>query len=137
VKAPRAERGPGAQALWLCGDRRTLVGAAGAATQVRVFAADGGPSLLALYVGRNSELLGIERLGRTEAVIEAPSIVGQARRLGATGFILAHYDPPRSSGPTAGELRASKELRRLGEDVDVYLLHHLIVGDHGLREIAG
>lgn len=96
-------------------------------------------SLLALYVSPKSCLLGasiLARRGETGRDVEPVEVVGNARGLGAMGFILVHYDPARVSGPNDQELRLARELRRLGEDCDIYLLHYLIIGKGRVREIA-
>jgi DNA repair protein RadC len=96
-------------------------------------------SLLTLCLGREFELLGTGILGRGKAGecgIKPMRVVSQAQRLGAIGFLLVHVDPARTSVPTEEEIMVTRETRRLGEDFDIPLLDHLILGRDQVRDVA-
>lgn len=106
---------------------------------VRSLPAKSRGSLLALYLGANFHLLATEILGRGnagECGVKPMRIVRQAHQLGAIGFILVHHDPGRMSAPTAEEIKVTREIRRAGEDFDIHLLDHIILGFEKVRNIS-
>lgn len=118
---------------------RRLASLSAIVTHALDLAANGRPSLMAVYIDPNFEHLATDMLGRQDAGtcgIPPERIISHARRIGAFGFALLYHDPDRRSGPSAQELAMTRELRRLGEELDIYLLHHLIVGRDGLKEVA-
>ena len=97
-------------------------------------------SLLALYIDAGFHLLAAENLGRRNLAkgrIKPMRIVKRTQELGGFAFVIAYYDPVRASRPSAEEIKFARELRRAGEDLDLYMLHYLIIGADRIREVAG
>ena len=106
---------------------------------VRSLPAGDDQALLALYIGRGSNLLATEIFGRGHPggwAIKPMRIIRQALKLGAIGLIMVHHDRGRTLGPRAQEIRMAQELRRLGEDLEVPLFHYLVLDQDRMREIA-
>jgi DNA repair protein RadC len=96
-------------------------------------------SSLALFLDREFGLLAMESLGRGNAadcVAKPYLLVRRACELRATGFLLVHYAPLRTSPPTPEERQTSRTLRKAGEDFDVHLLDHLIVSRDRLIDVS-
>lgn len=125
--------------LWRSEEPRRIANRDDIARHVRSLPAQCRQSLLALYLGRDFELLATEKLGAGnvgECRVKPMRIISQAHRLGAIGFVLVHDDPARASVPTAEEIRATREIRRLGEDFSIFLLDCIILGQDRMRDIA-
>ena len=56
--------------------------------------------------------------------------------VGAVGFSLVTYAPGRVAKSSAEESSIMREIRRAGEDFDINLLDHLIVGRNGMIQVS-
>jgi len=86
--------------------------------------------LVALYVDSNRRLMRIQKVGDGTlggATINSRKIIGCGLALGASGFILVHNHPSGNPAPSKADLAATAHLRRLGAEVELFLLDHLIV----------
>ena len=86
--------------------------------------------LLALFVDSHVNLLSVETvaLGTVQSV-EMPTghIIRRGLHLGASGYFLAHNHPSGDATPSLADIRATNELGRVTEIVDLTLLEHFII----------
>ena len=54
------------------------------------------------------------------------SILKDAARLGSSGVVLAHNHPSGDPAPSTADCRATRQLARAGESLDLTILDHLI-----------
>jgi len=117
--------------------RISNIGAAEA--YVRSLPASFADSVLSLYLDGGFNLLAVDQLGpgrASDCGLKPMQLIGRGERLGAVAFILVTYAPGRVAKASPEESRITREIRRAGEDVDIHLLDHLIVGRGGLIEVA-
>lgn len=115
-----------------------ITGPSAAAYYVRSHGADLVGSVLALFLDNDFNLLAMDRLGQGRAAdceIKPHLLVRRGLQLGAVGFVLIQNSPERLSSATAEEIRLSGQIRRAGEEFDVYLLNHLIVTRKRIIEV--
>lgn len=108
------------------------------ADYVRSLPADFADRMLALYLDRDFNLLALDRVSQETSGkydLKPMQFVSRGQKLGAIGFVLVHYAPDRLTRPWPGELRLSKEVRRAGDDFDIHLLDHIVIGRDRLFEI--
>lgn len=104
---------------------------------VRSHPAGGIGSLVALYLGRDFDLLAIDRIGEGSAAqcaLKPMHPVIRGHRLGAIGFVLIHHAPERTR-PSPEDLKLTREIKRAGDDFDIQLLDYLIMTGDGFIEV--
>ena len=67
--------------------------------------------------------------GVDSAQLESRKILRQALNKGATALIIAHNHPSGRSEPTEQDIRATRELEKLLDELELDLLDHVIIGD--------
>jgi DNA repair protein RadC len=72
----------------------------------------------------------LERYDGDTATAELPirSIVRDAARFGSAGVVIAHNHPSGDPSPSKADCRATRELARAGETIDLAIVDHLIFG---------
>lgn len=86
--------------------------------------------LLALYVDTGLHLLAIEKVGEgsiSGAPIDVRKILFHGLRVGASGILLVHNHPSGDPRPSTTDLQVTRRLRQLIEQLDMFLLDHLVI----------
>lgn len=85
----------------------------------------------ALYLNPSNELLADEEMA-SGTVNSAPfynrEIVGRAIELGATSIIVAHNHPSGDPSPSEDDIKCTRRLSDLCDQLDIVLIDHVIVG---------
>jgi len=92
-----------------------------------------------LFLNRNSRVIGREQLsigGITGTIVDARIIFKRALEHNATALVLAHNHPSGSYAPSQSDLDITRKLVRSGEAIDISVLDHIIVGEHGYYSFA-
>jgi DNA repair protein RadC len=121
-----------------CSDGPRLEGRSAVADFVRSLPEEFAGWMLAVYLDRDFSLLALDRVGpetQEKYRLKPMEFVRRGHKLGAVGFVLVHYAPDRTTKAWPGELRMSREIRRAGEDFDIHLLDHLVIGRDRLFEV--
>lgn len=87
-----------------------------------------------LYLNRAHYSLGvycISKGGLTGTVTDIRLILRKALQLGATAMIVAHNHPSGALKPSANDERMTKKLADAAQTIDINLLDHLILSNHG------
>jgi len=92
-----------------------------------------------LFLNRNARVIGREQLsigGITGTIVDARIIFKRALEHNATALVLAHNHPSGSYAPSQSDLDITRKLVRCGEAIDISVLDHIIVGEHGYYSFA-
>jgi DNA repair protein RadC len=88
-----------------------------------------------LFTDRQRRYLGDIALGtgeRASLMIDPRTILKAGFALGAQGMVLAHNHPSGQCRPSKADHEVTRQLRWIGEMVDLVLLDHLIVTPHAV-----
>lgn len=95
--------------------------------------------LLALFVDQELNLLGVETVARGDVsgvVVPMNKIVYRADKLRASAFILVHNHPSGDPNPSESDIRITRRLRRMSEEMNLPLLDHLIIAGGQMTSVA-
>jgi len=82
-------------------------------------------------IGEDRALLGAQELARSKELISLRELVQYLMVAGAHFAVLAHNHPGESCLPSEEDVRITRRLRRLGRDLEIRFLDHVIVGQDG------
>jgi DNA repair protein RadC len=71
-----------------------------------------------------------------QTLIRPVEVLREAVREGATAFVLAHNHPSGDPGPSAADVRITRQLREAAVQVDLYFHDHLVVGDPAIDPLG-
>lgn len=74
--------------------------------------------------------------GLTGTVADGKIIFREAIAANACGIILAHNHPSGTLEPSTQDMRITKELKNFGKLIDIQILDHIIITDHGFFSFA-
>lgn len=74
--------------------------------------------------------------GITGTVVDVRLVLKRALELGAVGLVLAHNHPSGALKPSAPDKHITKKLRAASEALDIKILDHLIITQHGYFSFA-
>ena len=95
--------------------------------------------LLAIFVDQELNLLGVETVARggvSGVVVPMNKIVYRADTLRASAFILVHNHPSGDPNPSESDIRITRRLRRMSEEMNLPLLDHLIIAGGQMTSVA-
>lgn len=94
--------------------------------------------LLALYVDQELNLLGVETVARGDVsgvFVPMNKIVYRADTIHASAFILVHNHPSGNPAPSESDIKVTRRLRRMAEEMNLPLLDHLIIAGGEMTSI--
>ncbi|MBS1534169.1 MAG: DNA repair protein RadC [Bacteroidetes bacterium] len=74
--------------------------------------------------------------GITGTLVDVRLVYKTALELGAVGIILAHNHPSGTLRPSESDRQITKKLKMAGEQLDIKVLDHLIITEHGYFSFA-
>jgi DNA repair protein RadC len=92
-----------------------------------------------MYMNRANKILSIENIskgGITGTVADSRLIFTRALDLKSTGIILVHNHPSGSVKPSSQDIDLTKKMKSAGQTLDISVLDHLIISDHGYFSFA-
>ena len=92
-----------------------------------------------LYMNRSNKVLLKESVsagGVAGTVADVKIIFKKALELLASGIILAHNHPSGNTQPSHADVQLTKKMRQAGQLLEIQVLDHLIVTDHGYYSFA-
>ncbi len=95
--------------------------------------------LLALFVDDNLQLLAVDTLARGDVggvLVPIQRIIVHACQLKAAAFLLVHNHPSGICEASSADLSATRKLVRLGDDMGIPMLEHLIVTKDGMKSVG-
>ncbi len=95
--------------------------------------------MVILFLNKAMEIVGVEETAvgtHDRAAIYPREIARMALRLDAFHLVLAHNHPGGDPRPSESDLRATRELARILQPLEIRLEDHLVVTPHGIFSLA-
>ncbi len=92
-----------------------------------------------LLMGRSQKVLGkelVSRGGLSDVLVDPKVVFSIALRYMATGIILIHNHPSGNLKPSTGDISITKRLVKVGRQLELAILDHLIITDKGYYSFA-
>ena len=92
-----------------------------------------------LYLNNSNKVLSKSQQGKggiTGTIIDVRLVFKAALELGATALILCHNHPSGNLKPSEADKQITKKLKAAGQNLDVQVLDHVIVGENGYYSFA-
>ncbi len=92
-----------------------------------------------ILLKRNNEVIKKEMLSRggvSGTVVDSKIVFKRALEETASGIILAHNHPSGNLKPSEDDIRLTKRLKNAGISLDISILDHIIITDHGFYSFA-
>lgn len=92
-----------------------------------------------LYLNNGNKVLSKSQQGKggiTGTIIDVRLVFKAALELGATALILCHNHPSGNLKPSEADKQITKKLKAAGQNLDVQVLDHVIVGENGYYSFA-
>lgn len=96
--------------------------------------------LLALYVDKDLQLLGVDTIARggiSGCPVNFARILCRGHAFGAAGFILVHNHPSGDPTPSESDIRTTVRLRHVSVEMDMPLIDHLVVAGDRMLSVGG
>ncbi len=93
----------------------------------------------ALFLNQANQIIKIEFIskgGINSTVVDQRVIFKEALACGAVGIILAHNHPSGNLNPSENDIKITDNIRSTGKILEIQLLDHLIITDHGYFSFA-
>jgi DNA repair protein RadC len=74
--------------------------------------------------------------GISDTMVDVRLLFKNAVRLGATALIVAHNHPSGELNPSKSDLKLTAKIKKVGENLDIKLLDHLIISEKGYFSFA-
>lgn len=87
-------------------------------------------TLRVVHIGKNRNILRVReyRGEPMRVIIPLKKIIADALRLGTSGLLLSHNHPSGDPTPSTADIRATRQLARAAEALDIRIVDHLIIG---------
>ena len=72
----------------------------------------------------------------SDTMVDVRLLFKNAVRLGATALIVAHNHPSGELNPSKSDLKLTAKIKKVGENLDIKLLDHLIISEKGYFSFA-
>ncbi|WP_303907359.1 JAB domain-containing protein [Thiohalomonas denitrificans] len=95
--------------------------------------------LVCLHLTENYEIISFEvvAIGTEKYLLAEPQeIIRSAALIRAKRIVLLHNHPPGSPEPSASDIKAATELKRVAEAMKIVLQDMIIIGDGGYTSLA-
>lgn len=92
-----------------------------------------------IYVNNSNRVLSKSQLskgGITATLVDVRLIFKNVLEIGATGIILCHNHPSGALRASDADIKITKKIKIAAESLDISVLDHLIVGEHGYFSFA-
>lgn len=83
-----------------------------------------------MYLNQANRVIGVQKLsigGLTSAVADVRLLFGTALKILATGIVISHNHPSGNTKPSLQDRNLTKQLKEVGELLDIKLLDHIIL----------
>jgi DNA repair protein RadC len=83
-----------------------------------------------MYLNQANRVIGVQKLsvgGLTSAVADIRLLFGTALKILATGIVISHNHPSGNTKPSLQDRNLTKQLKEVGELLDIKLLDHIIL----------
>lgn len=93
----------------------------------------------AMFLNRRNAILGIEKMsagGISGTIMDMRMIYKRAIEHQASGIILVHNHPSGNLKPSSADLDITSKAKSAGTALDIQLLDHLIISEHGYYSFA-
>jgi len=87
-----------------------------------------------VYLKRNNAIIKdefISKGGINSAIVDIKIVLKTAINLGASAIVLCHNHPSGEIRPSSADVNITKQIKQAAELIDVSVLDHLIIGNHG------
>jgi DNA repair protein RadC len=87
-----------------------------------------------IYINNSNRVLSKSQLskgGITATLVDVRLIFKNALEIGATGIVLSHNHPSGSLKASEADIKITKKIKLAAESLDISILDHVIVGEHG------
>jgi DNA repair protein RadC len=95
---------------------------------------------LALFVDDGLDLLAVDTIARGDISSCRPDIariLWRGDMVGAKAFILVHNHPSGDPRPSSTDIRFTRRLRRIADELNLPLLDHLIIAGEQMVSVGG
>jgi DNA repair protein RadC len=92
-----------------------------------------------IYVNNSNRVLSKSQLskgGITATLVDVRLIFKNVLEIGATGIVLCHNHPSGALKASDADIKITKKIKIAAESLDISVLDHLIVGEHGYFSFA-
>jgi DNA repair protein RadC len=92
-----------------------------------------------IYVNNSNRVLSKSQLskgGITATLVDVRLIFKNVLEIGATGIVLCHNHPSGALRASDADIKITKKIKIAAESLDISVLDHLIVGEHGYFSFA-
>lgn len=92
-----------------------------------------------IYINNSNRVLSKSQLskgGITSTLVDVRLIFKNALEIGATGIVLSHNHPSGTLKPSEADIKITKKIKLAAESLDISILDHVIVGEHGYYSFA-
>ena len=92
-----------------------------------------------IYVNNSNRVLSKSQLskgGITATLVDVRLIFKNVLEIGATGIVLCHNHPSGALRASDADIKLTKKIKIAAESLDISVLDHLIVGEHGYFSFA-
>ena len=92
-----------------------------------------------IYINNSNRVLSKSQLskgGITATLVDVRLIFKNALEIGATGIVLSHNHPSGTLKPSEADVKITKKIKLAAESLDISILDHVIVGEHGYYSFA-
>lgn len=92
-----------------------------------------------VYLNNSNKVIHTSQLskgGITGTLVDVRLVLKHALELGAVGLVLAHNHPSGTLKPSAPDRQITEKLKAASEALDIKILDHLIVAQHGYLSFA-